>query len=115
MTGGVLELSFSTQELRSLCETEAVADRHLGAEGGAALRKRLADFRAASNGAELLELVGCHVRSALAKDQLVIDLVDGNVILFGPNHVQTPRSASRSVDWTKVSRIKILRIGRIDA
>ena len=115
VTGGALELAFSTQELRSLCEAEAAAARHLGADGGAALKKRLADFRAASSVAELLELVGCHAKSVRGKDRLAIGLGGDNVIVFCPNHVQTPRSASGSVDWTKVSRIKILRIGGLDA
>jgi len=112
VTGGVLEFAFSTQGLRTLCETEAAADRQLGAECAAALRRRLADLRAASN---VAELVAGHVRPGTAKDQLVIDLVDGAVIVLCANHVKTPRVASHEVDWAKVSRIKFLRIGRHDA
>jgi hypothetical protein len=113
--GRVLELAFSTQELRALCETETAAERRLGAIGSAALRNRLADLRAASNVAELLELAGSRRRNGPAKDQLTIDLADGVVLVFGPNQVKTPRTTSRGVDWSQVSRVKILRVGRNDA
>lgn len=110
-----MELAFSTEELRTLCEAEAAADRRLGPTGGTALRSRLADLRAASNVAELLALAGTRARQGAAKDQLMIDLVDDAVLLFGPNHMKTPRTTSRDVDWSQVSRVKILRVGRNDA
>jgi proteic killer suppression protein len=113
-TGGVLELAFSTQELRTLCEAEAAADRRLGASAGGALRRVLADLRAASQMAEFIELTGS-CPTGDSRDQLVIDLVDGAIVVLGPNHVKTPRTTSRGIDWSQVSRVKILRIGRSDA
>lgn len=111
----MLELAFSTQELRTLCEGEAAADRRLGAATGAALRRRLADLRAAADMAEFMELVGDCAKRGPTKDQLVTDLVDGAILVLGPNHVNTPRTTSGGIDWSQVSRVKILRIGRSDA
>lgn len=110
-----MELAFSTRELRTLCEVEAAAGRRLGGAASAALRRRLADLRAASNVAELLELTGRAPQQGPQKDQLVIDLVDSAVLVLGPNHVKTPRTASRGVDWSQVFRVMIMRIGRSDA
>jgi proteic killer suppression protein len=110
-----LELAFSTQELRTLCEAEAAADRRLGAAAGGALRKRLADLRAASNMAEFMKLVGGCATRGRNKDQIEVDLVEGAIVVLGPNHVKTPRTTPRGIDWSQVSRVKILRIGRSDA
>jgi toxin HigB-1 len=107
-----LELAFSTQALRTLCETEAAAERQFGAECAAVLRRRLADLRAAPG---VADLVAGRVRPGPAKDQLVIDLTDDIVIVFCANHSKTPRATSHEVDWAKVTRVKILRIGRHDA
>jgi hypothetical protein len=114
-TGGVLELAFSTQDLRTLCEGQADADRRFGEACGSALRQRLADLRAAANTAEFLELVGGRARQDATRRQVEIELVNGTVMTIGPNHVKTPLGASRDVDWSQVSRVKILRLWRRDA
>ena len=49
-----LELAFNSRELRSICEHEPTAKDALGAEIAEALRRRLADLRAATSIADLI-------------------------------------------------------------
>jgi hypothetical protein len=41
---------------------------------------------------------------------MAVDLCDGYRIVFDANHPNIPLTETGSIDWAKVSRIKILRI-----
>lgn len=103
-----MELAFSTKALRTLCENEEAATRELGAKRAGSLRRRLADLRAAVS---VNDLVASHPRqTADSKDNLEIDVGAGSRLVFCANHSVIPRLASRNVDWSSVSRVKLLRI-----
>jgi hypothetical protein len=104
----LLQLAFSTQALRDVCENEERAVRELGRECANALKARLADIRAAEN---VSDLVAGHPRRVpSSKDQLMLDLAKGCTAVLAVNHATIPRLASGVVDWANVSRIKLLRI-----
>jgi proteic killer suppression protein len=110
----VLELAFATKSLRLLCESEASATRELGASVAQKLRRRLADLRAATSVKDLVagrprQLAGAHRR------HVSVDLCEGSSIVFSPNHRTIPMLASGGVDWSKVTRVKVLRIESSDA
>lgn len=107
---GNLELSFETRELRTLCEDEAEALAQLSPMAAEALKHRLADIRAASTIYDLL--VGdARPYSGSADGAIhVLDLADGWMLRFSANHCKSPRSTNETVDWTRVSRIKIVAI-----
>lgn len=71
---------------------------------------RLADFRAAET---VNDLVAGHPRTLDGKQGqcMVVDLPDGHRIMFDANHVENPVTEQGSLDWKRVSRIKILCIG----
>ena len=48
------------------------------------------------------------------RGQISVDLCDGYCIIFCANHNEIPLMVSGSVDWSKVTRIKILNIDRDD-
>ena len=48
------------------------------------------------------------------KGELRIDLRDHVVMVLVANHAKTPRTKSGEVDWARVSRVKILKIGKQD-
>lgn len=109
-----LELAFANKSLRQLCESEAKATRDLGGRVAQKLRRRLADLCAATSVKDLVagrprELEGVPHRN------LAVDLCEGSRIVFCANHNTIPGLPSGKVDWSRVSRVKILRIESVDA
>lgn len=103
-----MELAFETRELRDICEIEAEAQKCLGAEVAEMLKRRLADLDAATSPNDL---VAGHPQLSEDKGTMLLQLSAGFRIVFTPNH---PSKARESVDWSGVSRIRILRIERDD-
>ena len=78
-----------------------------------ALQHRLSDLRAA---ASISDLVAGNPRMENYGDteRLVIDLSDDQEIVLAANHRENPRKGNGMLDWSAVSRVKIVRIGGID-
>lgn len=78
-----------------------------------ALQHRLADLRAA---ASISDLVAGSPRMETHGDteRLVIGLADNQEIVLEPNHRETPPNEAGTLDWSAVTRVKIVRIGGID-
>lgn len=105
-----LEVAFATKALRDLCEREAKASKALGALAAHRLKQRLADFFAAETVAELPR-VSIPQGGRL---EIEVELADNVVLVFRPNHNDTPATRDGGVDWRRVTRIQIVRIGRRD-
>lgn len=106
-----VELAFAEKSLRQLCESEATAQRVLGERAALKLKGRLADLRAAATVKDLVvgrpqELEG----SAMA-----LNLHSGSRMVFSANHHNIPVLKSGCVNWSRVTRVKILRIESCDA
>ena len=104
-----VNLAFDTFALRSLCESQLKADRELGTKVAARLRDRLADIRAADTVADLAagrprEIEGGRPRC------FSLELADGYHLVFCANHNRIPVNETGGVDWSRVTRIKILQI-----
>jgi len=104
---------FATKSLRQLCESKTEANRHLGVTVAEKLSRRLSDLRAATSVKDLIAGRPRELRGA-RQPCLVVGLCEGSRLVFGPNHNVMPRLESGYVDWSKVSRVKILRIERDD-
>lgn len=100
-----LELAFATKPLREVCESQDKATQKFGARTAAVLRDRLADLRAAASVEDLP--LG---KPRKAKSGYIIDLSVDVQIVIAPNHVNLPVLPSRTIDWSRVTRIKILGI-----
>jgi len=111
---GTLELAFHTRTLRTLCENETQASNRFGVVVAEALRRRLADLRAAVSP---LDLPAGRPRlgGRSAKREMVIDLSEGYRVVFTANHPRNPGDNTGGLDWGRVNRIKILRIERASA
>jgi proteic killer suppression protein len=105
-----LELAFATKSLRQICENNDKAKKELGNESAEKLIHRLADLRAITYVSELIVGNPRHVTYS-NKPHFLVDLCSGYSILFCANHVKTPILISGAIDWSKVSRIKIIKIG----
>lgn len=103
-----LELAFATKSLREVCESEVKASRNLGVRMAEKLKRRLADLRAASC---VNDLVAGRPRKRGSRNrQMALNLYKSSKIIICANHNTTPVLESGNVDWSKVTRIKILRI-----
>ena len=105
-----LEVAFRSKELRSTCESPAKAKRELGEGAAAALRRYLADLEAAETVAELVEM-GLDFENCGSKVGLIrFGLSEGRHLYCEVNHQHVPMSGE-AVDWSKVSRLKVIHIG----
>lgn len=106
----LMEVAFDYESLRSICEDQAVAKNKLGPAVAETLRHRLADLRAANAVSDLP--AGNPRNSVLDNDEcLFIDLCDGYVIALRANHRSNPTNEGGELDWGRVSRLRMVRIG----
>ena len=81
----------------------------MGSEAAEMLKHRIADLRAAITINDLV--VGSpRVLANTSGLYMSINLRDGQKLIFCANHVENPTCDTGDVDWSRVSRIKILRI-----
>ncbi len=105
-----MELTFATNKLRKLCETQSLAVKKLGDVGARKLRARLSDLQVA---ATPLELVAGRPHQLKGSDygSIALDLDGGRRIVFEPTHKPIPMKPDQSIDWKKVTEVRILYIG----
>lgn len=104
-----MELAFSEKHFRDLCLNESFARQALGVPVAEKLKNRLADLAAASVASDLFMLPG-KFRELLndRRGHLVVDLIDGQQLVFQGGHVKERLLQSGEVDWARVRRVKIL-------
>lgn len=104
-----MELAFSEKKFRELCLNDSIARQALGDLVAEKLKSRLADIAATSDASDLFMLPG-RLRELLhdRKGHLVMDLVDGQQLVFQVGHVKERSLQSGAIDWSRVRRIKIL-------
>ena len=100
------ELSFASKALRDCCESAGKAERIYGQEVARKLRHRIADLVAANRIEDLLAGNPREINGA----EMAMDLCDGFRLVFCPGHTTIPHLESGAINWSKVSRIKILGI-----
>jgi hypothetical protein len=108
-----LELSFSTPELRAICEKRETAIAAFGAAAALELEQRLADIDAADTVADLATLFPDNVLEVSPSEQ-ALRLKTGYRLRFCSGHVRTPLTSSGATDWENVARMRILAIERDD-
>ena len=108
-----MQLAFQTQALRTLCEDAEAAELLLGRSVARKLRTRLADIRAV---AVIGELPAGNVtyRGEGAEEAVLIDLGSDASLELVPNHLAKRLTAEGEVEWNRVSRLKVIRIGTLD-
>jgi hypothetical protein len=103
----LLELSFAHKETRLICEDESSAKDCFGLAVAKALQARISDLWAAENVFDLPVGQPSIFRGDQSKYK--IDLANGCVLTFVSNHIGT-NNADESINWKKVTRIKITDI-----
>jgi hypothetical protein len=104
-----VNLAFDTLALRTLCECQWKAERVLGLRVAARLRDRLAEIRSFD---AVSKLVAGHPREIEGgrHPYYAVDLADGYRLVLCANHNRTPFLEENRVDWSRVTRVKVLRI-----
>ncbi len=105
----LLELAFETQELRAICEGEAEARRKLGDAVAEILKHRLADLRSVGS-VEDMPAGQPRVLEGSGGRLVSLDLGGGNQLVIGCNHIKPPVTDVGDIDWSRVTRIKILGV-----
>jgi hypothetical protein len=100
-----LDLAFATEALRDICESEAIAKKRLGARVAEGLKRRLSDFQSIDNLDELPLS-----RPKKSGNNLTFDLPDRWQLVVTSGHSENSMLTSRKIDWSQVSRLKILKI-----
>lgn len=101
-------LAFATKPLRELCERQPDAEREYGVAIARALRNRIADLRVATSIADMV--AGSPAEQVDDPTRMTVTLTARSRLVLCSNHNQTPIRDSGAVDWSRVSRIKILDI-----
>lgn len=105
-----IQLAFQDENIRKVCESTISAKRKYGGIAGPSLHARLADLKAADSPADLVDW-GLADFDQMGNDQIVIFLDDGYRVRAIANH-NPPPSLRGQLDWSKVTRVKILSIER---
>jgi hypothetical protein len=104
-----LVLAFASKSLREICEAEEQATRRFGKNVTESLKHRLADLEAAP---AALDLIAGRPQLQNPSGHYSVGLADGFCLEFAANHVKNPVDKKGEVDWSKVTRIQIVRIGK---
>jgi hypothetical protein len=103
-----LDLAFARKALRDLCASEAKATLALGAKVTRNLRARLTDIRAANSMKDVL--VGARRQlEAVDRPEIALRLGNGVRVVLRVNHSVVPRLQNGNVEWSKVSRVQVMR------
>jgi hypothetical protein len=105
--------AFESKSLREVCEDESRARGEYDADVVEALKHRLADLLATTTGKDII--AGHPTTFGSEGEYMSVDLGTARKLIFAANHVKKPLDASKRVDWSKVTRIKFLRIESADA
>lgn len=104
-----MEIEFSSKQLQKLCEQNKFAIRELGAACAKKLQNRIADLQSAN---DVMELPAGkpHPLKLNRKGQYAIELSDGKRLIFIPANNPTPMTDDENIDWSRVTKIKIIDI-----
>ena len=105
-----MDISFKDRKIRVKCEDRRTAERSLGAACAAKLRTRLSDLEAAANVGELFA-GRPHPLTRDRQGQYAVDLAGGKRLVFEPDHDPCPWLENQAIDWSRVTRIRIVFIG----
>ena len=104
-----MNLAFRNAGHPALCECQSKAERAFGIKAATRLRERLADIRAAESVTELVAGQPREIQEGRRR-HFAVDLANGYRMVFCANHVRIPVNETDRVDWSRVTRVKILQI-----
>jgi proteic killer suppression protein len=101
---------FGDDALKKLCSTERLQTKQLGADCAKKLRGRLSDLAAAPN-VFALPAGKPHPLKGARNGQYAVRLAGGYRLVFEPANVPVPQRPDSSIDWERVTEVRIVYIG----
>jgi hypothetical protein len=106
---GPMEVAFRTRALRDACASGELMEKRFGPEVASMLKRRLSDLRAATSVFDLV-LGDPKVVPGTCGRAMSVELCGGHRLVFRANHSKNPTLPDGTTDWSRVSRIQVLRI-----
>jgi proteic killer suppression protein len=105
-----MDIEFCNKHMQRLCEQSRIAVRELGADSARKLQNRLADIQSAN---DVLDLPAGkpHPLKGDLEGQYAINLAGGQRLVFVPANNPTPMIDDENIDWSRVTKIRIIKIG----
>jgi hypothetical protein len=100
-----LRAKFAFSNLRDICESGAIAKKKLGPNVADALKRRLSDFQSIASFDELP-----FAKPKKRSKNVKFDLPDNWELVVTSGHSDNPTLPSGKIDWSQVTRLKIVRI-----
>lgn len=107
-----MELSFANRKLAKELADEKSIMRSYGTDNGRRICQRLAQLMAADilETLRLLPQTRAHELTGDRAGQISVDVRHPYRLLLVPDHDEIPRKADGGLDWTRVTKVKILGI-----
>lgn len=107
-----MEISFSKAKLAKLCNSESKLRGEYGPRMASLIQQRLIELDDAETLDVMRYLPGprCHELTKNLKGHLAVDLVHPKRLVFRPDHNPLPAKKDGGLDWSKVTKIRIVDI-----
>ena len=107
-----MELSFVNRKLAKELADEKTIVRNYGTDNGRRICQRLAQLMAADNLETLRSLpqMRAHELTADRAGQISVDVRHPYRLLLTPDHDEVPRKPDGGLDWTRVTKVKVVEI-----
>lgn len=105
-----MEIRYKDKKIRALCETQAVAEKKLGATSARKLKLRLLALEAVTRVTELVA-GNPHPLKGNRLGQFALDLAGGWRLVFAPANDPCPTHSDGSIEWSQITIISIEFIG----
>lgn len=105
--------NFETDELRSICTKRNVALDRLGTATAVELARALSDIVACDTASEFFEL-NPHAIVTLNETEKLLILTTGAKVKLCSGHPHYPDPPPMTIDWQKITRIRIMSIEQND-
>lgn len=107
-----MDIIFKSKKLEKICNSEKEMLKQLGERRSKLLKRRLTELYSANTLEDIKHLpqARCHELKGSLKGVLSVDLDHPYRLLFEPAHNPLPVRADGGLDWSKVTKIKILEI-----
>ena len=105
-----MDILFLNNDLATLCCDERIQNKRLGTAGAKKLRSRLADLDAVMRVSELAA-GRPHPLKGKRLGEFALDLDGGRRLVFVPTEIPPPARDDGSIDWHRVTRVRITFIG----
>ena len=107
-----MELSFANRKVAKELADEKSITRRYGTDNGRRICQRLTQLMAAPNLETLRSLpqMRAHELTADRAGRISVDVRHPYRLVLVPDHDEVPRKADGGLDWSRVTRVKILEI-----